>query len=177
MSDLKEFNDTVRYFAENNSPNIIENEGEGHAALLMSAIFDYSTKLKMLSGSLSRQLTEKDTYFSSLVKFIDRHDSELKLLLEEMPEEAERSKSLNYILDNIGKNVIVKIISDHSSLEALKEKNNGNKVHFSLGDEKIYRLEYSPEEYKADASFNRPKENSMLLNIFDDLFEKSTPFL
>lgn len=175
MVNIEEFREVVRNIAISRSTSLINNEGVDHASCLLSAIFDYSNGIRMFSGSLSQELTEKKEYFDSLKMFLDK-GSKFELLLQKY-DENKRSKALDLILSYSKKpnsKVLIRSLeSDNEIYEALKQSNNGDDIHFTLGDNNTYRYEYHPSEYKARASFNDKETNEVLNQIFYLMFDNA----
>lgn len=169
MCELKEFRERVKQLAKDKSSDLILNKGVGHAACLLSAIFENSQEIKMFSGSLSKELTDNDEYIQSFKKLLDNCSS-FELLLLNNPKKEERSSALKLVLNSKDPKIKVKYVKESKVYSLLKESNENNDVHFTLGDNNKYRYEYEPNLYRARASFNDINTNSILKKYFDNMF-------
>jgi len=167
-----DFRNEVRRLAEAEQSDLIKNKGLDHAACLMSTIFDNSKSIKMLSGSLSKELTDKEEYRNSLANFLKKEEVSFQLLLQNNPPKEDRSDALLSILSKSKDNdkIEVKFLNESKVYDLLKSSNDENDVHFTLGDKNKYRYEYQPEEFRARASFNDIDTNSVLQQYFDKMY-------
>jgi len=155
-----EYKDWLNKEANNNATSIIRNSGRIKAALLMAKIFDIAQDyIYIYSKCLSEALTKTNIYYEALEKCVNKNINFKVLLQENTPiSEARRlieSKSGNK----------VKILN-FEEIESLNKTTLNMDAHFAIADDKIFRIEYDPKDYKAFASFNNKEIAIMLKERF-----------
>ena len=147
--DLRKYQELLEDSAKSNSNWPILNEGNEHAAILMTTIFKHATQyVYMYSNSFNTDITSYDIYYEALKGCIERQ-VKVEVLLKDKPKA--NNLSLQLIKDsNKGS---VRVLNSFQ-YDTLTKVLNSENINFAVADDKIYRLEYDTEKRKATSSFN-----------------------
>ena len=154
----------IEEFAESEEDYEFPNSGEIHAAIVMSNILRKAKrKIIMFAGDLNGKVSGDADYLIELENFLKRSGS-LELILENNP--SVNSKANNVIKKYKNNNVKTYLFDD-----AIAKKNNFNKppFHFIVADNRMFRIEFDTETFKAKCNFNSPKIASDLTNLFSKM--------
>ena len=158
-----------------------KNEGNLHAAIVMANIFSHSHKnLKIFAGNFNGAVSDTSIYLESLKGYIER-GGDIEIIFEELPSGKSKALSIlkEYKSNPIFKEKIKISIANQSSLKKylsyLKETNS--MVHFTIGDDKMYRCELDTTTYKALCNFDDKKFSANLNQFFTILKIDAKPFL
>lgn len=169
---MNDYIKSVENFAKMGENAVFGNKGKEHASIVVSTIFNYAKyDVMMYSGNLSKTVTGNGEFKKSLENMIQKGIS-FRILLDNIPKEEEQSEALKLILENKDKsNVIIKIMNDDST----KIINDifDQKYHFTISDDKSYRLETNSSEFTAYCNFNDPDVAGKLENLFQLMFDKA----
>ncbi len=168
MTEIEKYKIFIEDIIATNNGDTFYNSGAEHASLVMSKIFSSSNDIvRIHCGNLKGDVCGDKEYLNSLDNFLSKKNTQLHILMGiNAQEEMNKSlkKTLKFFQDNYDNKLKIKITQKTFS------ESSGNKVHFSTGDDKSFRLEYNTEEYMARCSFNNPKTNKNLAIAFDNLF-------
>lgn len=170
--DKNEYLNIVETFANDNDEIIFCNEGDEHAAIVLSRIFKYSNNsLKIYASSLNQSIvTEDEDYLNYLDSFIKKGGI-VQVLIDHIPKKP--SKAF--------KNLLLKsqIYSETVGLRVAQSKIKLNEkyVNFTVGDNNKFRLEIDPLKRTAYCSFNNIKFCTKLIDIFRDNFNIASQVL
>lgn len=174
--DIKEYKEAVEYFSNSEKNFEFTNKGKDHAATVVSNIIR-TTKEELLiySGNMNRAVANNTSMVKILAEFLDS-GKKIQIVLDEIPDEEDRSDSLNLILaarDDSTKDVTVKIDTNHVFSDGLKELfEDSESHHFMVADGQAYRFEIDAEQYKAICNFNDTTIAGELKKSFCSLFEQ-----
>lgn len=166
----KSMDDYIQYIkdlADKKQDALFFNTGALHASFVMSTIFDSSKEtIKIFAGNLCGQVSDTETYRTSLNHFLSKN-GKLQVLLQESKMITSAEPPIFDMLKfyNIVKFGNVEVKKLKGSMLGLE-----GDMHFTVGDNKMYRLEYDVESFKAEGNFNNPIESGRLSTIFDDAF-------
>lgn len=169
MENYREF---IESLAKNDQETFFVNSGKDHAEIVLSTIFNSTkSKLRIFANSLTSDLASSEKYINSLKSYLEK-GGELLVLLQKF--EPESNKKLFDFFTYFQYKSPGKIQIKQSSV-SLKNTKTEKYIHFTIGDDKIFRLEEDIEKYKAFGSFNDKKLSESLIQKFDDIFnsEKS----
>ncbi len=176
--ELRIYREFLNKLVAQKSDEYISNGGEEHAEELFAVLFNNAEdNVRIFSESFTSDLVNSEGYKKALQGFLKRGKS-LKILLEHEPSSTfkeEPDSTLYYLLNNSSSSVDKKVEihffeeSDKARLDMLKALKS-NHCNFSIFDDRMFRFEYAPKDYKASASFNQPKVVRALTKIFDDYF-------
>jgi hypothetical protein len=165
MENIKQYRLAVANLAENDVNAVFPNDGNNHALVVFEQIFKTAkNSICIAADSLCGEFTDNQQYIDSIIAFLKKTGSELKLLINN-PE-------------NISSSIFFRSIKDFEnvSLRTTSETFNTSEyslVHFCVGDGKMYRLEYDTENRKAICNFNDKNRATTLLRAFESLFDRS----
>jgi len=181
---LQEYQKFLESLIKSKETSIFTNGGIDHASVLMSVLFNYTqTKVRMYCRGLYPELTARPRYLDSFKKLLESDKIAIQLLVDDY--------------DNIDKPAFKALI------DAWRERTNKNKndksiefkciqdtdrknicdelsldpCNFAVFDDNMFRVEISPEEFKAFGSFNDTEISKKLINLFDTAFENAQKIL
>lgn len=170
MIQIEQYRNYVKHLAANEEPRTFLNEDEDHALEVLIQLFSISKQeVRIFAGCLCKHVGDKDEYVIAISDFIER-GGRLKILLNAYDEECVRNSNLYrrlYYYKTIGKEIIVKTTEAHPYLTKDKDK---NEVHFTIGDNKSYRIETDVNNRTAECNFNNPQLAVLLVKFFDNIF-------
>ena len=138
MSELGDYQEMINNKAAENSTEVLPNAGKDHAAIVMSKLFDKTTKsVKMAVGSFAGPVSNQSNYLASLKCCVERNIPIQVIFLEEP-----NLSSIAYqFLSEMKANNYP--IAFKKADEGFKEKlSKGNsKIHFAVFDDNKYRFE------------------------------------
>lgn len=143
------------------------NAGINHAKIVLATIFEKAEKeLKILAESLTSPVAKSELYIDNIHEFLNKNNkkTKVKVLVKN-----------NDILKN--NPLLLKLFQEHHHQVDIRIRevdvldNNKKSIHFTLADDKIYRLEENIDDFKAYGSFNNSKMNQQLSKIFEGIFE------
>jgi len=165
--NIEDYNKAISSLANTKDKMVFSNGGAAHAACVMSNIFKTSEKsIQIFAGNLNGDISNDPSYMKELESFINR-GGQISLLLENKPE-GSVSKAFNLL------NVFSNLSPDKIKIKFTKQcltDDSGKRIHFTVGDSRMYRFETDTEKYTAICSFNNENTAKMLLNKFNELFE------
>ena len=170
---LTKYKEYIEKLAKDKSREIFLNATSGHAAVAMSVLFNNTRDVAlMFSHGLKPDVTTDEFFLKSFANYIER-GGKLFLLLEDLTYFQEPD---NFTFLKKSKDVHVKVITTESKKELL-QKLKLQDCNFDVFDNKMIRLEYSPDEYKAIASFNYAEMAEHLSKVFYEAFNNATVIL
>ena len=172
MATDKKYKDFVTSLASSGENRAFLNSDEDHALDVLVQLFQISQKtVRIFAGSLCQHVGNKSEYVIAVSEFIER-GGELRILLNNFNEEQAKSSNLYKRLayyKSQGKPVTVKSTTSRPYRTEDPEK---KEVHFTIGDEKAYRIETDIEKRTAECNFNNPELAKTTADFFDMLFDK-----
>ena len=149
------------------------NSNEDHAVSVLVKIFQTSqSTLRIFAGCLCEHVGNQPAYIIALSEFIER-GGKLYILLNAFDENKAKVSNLYKRLayyKSQGKPIFVKKTPARPYLTNDPEK---KEVHFTVGDEKAYRIETDVEKRTAECNFNNPVLASDTALFFDSLFKRA----
>ena len=148
------------------------NEGKEHALILMQEIFKFcKSKIKIFAKGLGGKLASDEEYIKAIEGYLEE-GGEIEVLVENNTYLNDNSSALNLLSkrsihnDRIScrvvKEGVVTMINSHFT--ALDNCN------FLVGDGRVTRVEFNPENFKAVANFHDRLRAEKLNKIFDKYF-------
>ena len=168
MMKIDGYKDFVEDLAKKGEDKVFFNSGPIHASIVMSRIFKYSTNtIRIFSGGFHGAVSNDSEYLCELDSFLSR-GGKVKVLVE------------NYNSNNNSK--IYKILSKYFNTGQIEIKkttarvnSGGSPIHFTIGDDRMLRLETNVNDFKAQVNFNNSKETAVFIEVFDKIFNISDP--
>ena len=147
------------------------NHGVNHASIVMATILRNSKDtVRILTGDFGGKVSHHEDYLNALIQFI-ASGKRLEILLTR-PTNIENSIISNILTNSIvsnSKNIFVRKISEQG-LQVLKRRTNDQNLHFTVGDEKMYRIESDASTYQTIGCFNDSIRAKELNQLFDECF-------
>lgn len=171
---LKKYRKAIANLADREGQYIFPNSSANHAMVVMCNIFRTAKEyVYVFAGDLNGDVS-KDEYIDELVRFMNRDNVELIVVLERKPQG--KSDAVEAILkfrrENPTKKIKIGLAKDS---ECSLKLFNGQHRHFTISDDRMFRLELIPTKYIAQGSFNRPEIVGELKNKFTTIkFEEIT---
>jgi hypothetical protein len=172
-SNIEEYRNYIEQLAIEGKKLTFSNRGEQHALIAISTIFKYSKKeLLIFAGDLCGKVATNQLYINNIEKFLNKN-GHIKILLDSYSD-ASNFKETNNSLFEIFKysnffkpnSIVVK-----SSKVILKLGENSEQIHFTVGDDAMFRLERDTKTFAATGSFNDIEFCSILKTNFNDIFD------
>ena len=159
------------------SSSLFSNGGKEYASILMSILLDNTMgSIRMFCEGFKPDLITEPDYWDALSRYLEQTEKSLYVLVNSSEHIHERP--LQALFDTQAKrnnnSIQIRLITEEGRDE-IRAQFNGALNNFAVFDNDMYRLEYDPLEYKAFGSFNNPEDAKLLLDLFDKVFEKSTP--
>lgn len=170
--ELQTYSESVKVLAENKINNLIFNSGDKHACIIFKNIFlNSNDHIKIVAGNLHNEVTKSDDYLKSLINFLDLKNGKLDILLDRY-ENGEKviNSTLFKKLANYKENICVKKTSRAFYIGTDEQKTH---IHFTIGDNTIYRLETNITKREAKCNFSDEKFTSILNQRYTELFDNS----
>lgn len=171
MKNFLSYNESVSFSANEKLNNVLYNEGNAHAIVIFSNIFRTAEQEILLYAknifSNENEVTSSPNYITSLINFLEKENTQMKILLTEYNPENDN----NILRENIIKykdKIKIRINTNQSI------KKGGEPIHFCIGDNRMYRLEYDTEARKAICNFNDITSCSKFISFFNQLFFSSS---
>lgn len=175
---LKEYEEYLLDLAKNDSKEVFTNGGIKHASVLMSVLLQNTKKCACIFSEGFCPDVIQDPYLAELHNYLADKNKSLKILLEsdKYIKEAPlvlilQEKSRRTAVDGT---IEVRLITKEDR-ETIFSELRCKQCNFSIFDQRMYRFEYDPKNYKAYGSFNHEKNSQYLLNLFDGAFVNATP--
>ncbi|MDP1675922.1 MAG: hypothetical protein Q8L88_03575 [Bacteroidota bacterium] len=157
----------IKNLAENKLPTIFYNSGPEHASIVMSNIFQNSKDMiRIFAGNFSGEVSQNERYIESLKSYLNRK-GKVHILLDEYTED--KKPHLFDLLSTYSffnpENIEIKKTNTHVVEEKTKKK-----IHFTTGDNCMFRLEEDTDKFLAKGSFNNLELTDKLIKYFDQIF-------
>ncbi len=167
MQELKEYREAIEFLAEKQEDFAYDNKGANHAVIvLVNMLKNTKNEFLMFSGTFNSDVADQKEFIEELQNYIESGKI-FKLVLEKNVDT--KSEALQLIEKLEKENENIKITNAKEIfIEELKRIFDNEVLHFSVSDEKSYRLEVGKEEFKAVCNFNDPeiaKELKRLINL------------
>lgn len=168
--DLLEYKKSIESLANKKDSMVFLNSGKEHAAIVMGNIFKHSKKnVRIFAGNMNGDVSN-DSYYQKYLSSFLKSGGSLKILLQEYDED--KCPDIFNLFNSVDffypENVEIKL--SNSSVTDDNEK----PVHFTIGDDSMYRLENDTTNYFASGSFNDPKNAKHLISLFDSIYDASS---
>ncbi|MBD5297074.1 MAG: hypothetical protein HDS21_03235 [Bacteroides sp.] len=171
---MNDFKNMVSRLAQLGENRLFLNSSEEHAVVVLSEMFKVAeSNIRIFAGCLYEHVGNSPEYIQALSDFIERGGS-VKILLNNFnPQEGAKSnlfKRLAYYQE-LGKSVEIRSTDAKPYLandEAKKE------VHFTIADERAYRIETDIKERTAACNFDGETLAKKFATFFDNIFSEAT---
>ncbi len=150
--------------AEKRENKVFYNSSAEHASIVHQALAKYATNyINIFSSSMCSCVSNNSKYCSLIRTFLD----------------ADKKRSIKIVLtdytDDFLHTEIAKIFAEYPLQVSIKRFNGhllykGKPAHFTVSDDRAFRLETDINERMAFGNFNSPEQSMELKNIFDKIF-------
>ncbi len=168
---ITEYDKLLKEMIATKNPYIISNDGYECAAYVLSNIFKSSKKtVRIFSECLDSTVTNHPVFkeeWDKLIKRVKTKEINLQILLEKKP-----TSEVYGMIKNSG---ICKIAGESFKNLFNKEaqSKDGDKGHFTTGDNQMVRKEYNSKEFLASCCFYSPEYVEILNKVFDNEFKQA----
>lgn len=163
--DLSFYESFVQQMAREKSDRVFNNHGFGCAQIVLGELFkNADSKVRIYSKSMEEKITSSTPYIDNLITFLEKKDTSLDIIIEDF--QPFKDSLIRYVLFEYKDKVAIK----HSSKKVVFKRNN-KPVHFTTGDEKMFRLEFDIENNKAECSFNSKERTEEMNTLFNEVFK------
>lgn len=177
--ELDEYKSYLKECAKDYDTRIIGAHGELRMSVLMSVMLEYTKNIvRIYCHNFNEGMITKQPYWNELRRFLSDRKS-IRILCDTREAEKEvpmhllrMEKELRSDTDLISVKVITSA-DRNKILEAVAEEH----YKFSVFDENKFVVQYSEDENKAFASFNRPDACKFLIKLFDAAFKNSSDII
>lgn len=175
---IEEYRQFVAFLAHGDDGNGVNrtflNSDEEKALAVLVELFKSAKQIvRIFAANLCNNVGSEDEYVETLSDFIEA-DGEVRILLnnyqEEQLSQSKLFKRLAYY-QSIDRKVTVKktdvkpyYVGDENKAE----------VHFTIADDKGFRIETDVEKRTARCNFNNPEEATPIVKFFDSIFNDSS---
>lgn len=175
IDSIEEYELALQKYLNEDSNYVFKNSGIAHASAFTSTILSAATNLKMICRGLGPELANSPKYIEKFQTFLNKENSTLKIALE--TDDHLKNEPLLSIIKKVKESPkrfeIYKIKKE--IIEEVIRITKEVFPHIMLADNKIFRFENIPSEYKAYGSFNDPKEYDKLNGFFEYVIANSDP--
>jgi hypothetical protein len=176
MIDYVTYEHIVRRLANSKSPSVSYNSGSVHSTVVMEHIFRTSTEsVKIVTGHFHKDVCGdvENRFLESLEKYLIS-GGKLDVIMDNYSLLEDSNAVLSLLTQfalspNYSSNIHVRTTNQ-------KVRMGSREVHFMIGDERMYRLEYDKENFIAEFCFNDIETVKTLSKKFDILFESASEF-
>ena len=177
IRELEEYRRYLEGLAESDSTDMFSNGGIKHASILMSVLFQGTKNARIYCEGFKPNLIKTDPYWTALNQYLlEDANNRLDVLVES--DEYKDEKPLQILKEAMDRRhndtIHVKKISK-AGKELIADRFGNGHCNFAVFDDKKFRFEYDPENYRAFGSFNQPDKCEILTELFDNAFADSTP--
>ncbi|MBN8668695.1 MAG: hypothetical protein J0M30_14450 [Chitinophagales bacterium] len=146
------------------------NSGPNHAAIVMANIFRFAkSEVNIYCGGFSGEVSNDHRYLRELENYLER-GGRVVILVEQDLSKNGSSKIYNVLRKYKEK------VDIYLSQGQVTDTRNGNPVHITIADGRMYRLETGIHDYTAEVNFNNPERVALFASFINQLMEDSRDF-
>lgn len=160
------------------------NADTSHALIVFGNLFKYAEKeISIFAGCLCGEsedyLANQNEYLQELSSFIERGGKLSILLNNYVAEKAANSRLMRRIAyyqtqDQYKDNIQLK---QTNSRFRLTKESSDKEIHFTVADEKAYRIELDIEKKVASCNFNNPSTATNIKEAFTTIFDENATLI
>jgi hypothetical protein len=142
------------------------NSGPMHASIVMSRIFKYAkSEVLIFCGGFSGEVSSDSLYLKNLEYFLNKENTKLKVAVEVY------SKNEHSKLHALLRNFLTKVEFYETDSRIINTE-KGSRIHFTVADKKMLRIETDVENFTAQVNFNSP-DGEKFGKIFEDIISSN----
>ncbi len=163
MAELQKYYSDIEMLATKKAGVQFNNEGKNHAAIVMALIFSNAQNhIKIFAGDYNGNVCDNEIYLRNLEeKVSSNQEVRLSVLFEREPKQSKGLALLKKLHNSFPERVSVQIAEPSQLKDYLKKP-----IHFTIGDESMYRCETDVNTYKAICDFDDSDFTTRLSNLF-----------
>lgn len=170
MAVNREYKDFVKALSSSGENKTFLNCDEEHALEVLVKIFQTAQKeVRIFAGCLCHHVGNKQEYIIALSEFLERGGS-LKILLNKYDEKEAKTSGLFKRLAYYKEKKYPIVIKESKAHPYFTGDPDKKEIHFTVADEKSYRIETDIENRTAECNFNNPNLAKGITVFFDGLF-------
>jgi hypothetical protein len=156
----------VELLAREGQDKVFFNSGPNHAAVVMSRIFKYSNDIvRIYCGGFNGTVSNDEEYLTYLQCFLERKG---KVYILAQNDYTKSQGKIFKVLNKYKDQVEMYLTSSRVTYTTTKKS-----IHFTVGDQKMLRVETGIDDYTAQVNFGNEKDAKRFITVFDELLEKS----
>lgn len=156
----------VEDLAKSSTDEFFFNSGPIHAAIVMSNIFRFSNKIvRIYTGGFNGAISNDKNYRINLEAFLSRDGSKMKILALKDYRKKETCKIFS-ILDKYIHKVEYKLTDS-----IVINKDDNTPIHFTIGDEKMTRVELNISNYIAQVNLGNHDFANKYIKTFEEIWK------
>lgn len=161
----------IHQLAITSDGKVFYNKDADHAEIVLTELIEHSKNIiRIFAAQLYEDPPISDEYIRKLSDFIENGGVVRILLNSYDPEKAKRSELFKRLAFYISQEKDVKVKYTLSKVYYTNDPEK-NELHFTIGDDKAYRIETNIIDRAAEGSFNNEAVASKFIKEFDNLFE------
>ena len=171
---LELYEKAIRHYAENRIDEPFFNDGDDCAKIVFKYLFKTAQKeIKIFSGSLAKKEFPDNSYVAELTNFI-RNGGKVSILVQHHNQIDKDS----ILFSNLSRLLKSRSFPDFylgrtKRKVLLKSHENTNEIHFTIADDKAFRIETDINTRSAMCNFNRSTIAEKYSQLFNQLKEDS----
>lgn len=165
---LDVYSENIEEYAKNSTDIEFYNSGDEHAQVVLTNIAKYSKEyIHIYSGNLCTDVSNNVEYLKYLSSFLFQGGNIKVLLCEFENGDNPLNKDIYKLFSQFRDKVTVK------ETKTILQDSKKDTVHFTVADDKSYRLETDTIKKKARCNFNSPETTKFLNKLFEEIFNSS----
>lgn len=168
--EIEAYRIAIENLAKNNDSSTFNNSGPDHAAIVLGNIFKNSNHcVNIVAGDFNGIVSDNEYYLNALRNYLNKNKP-LNIIFENEPNKDSLALALlrKYML-SASSQITIRRFKMTDGLEQPP-------VHFTVGDNKMFRLETSKEDCTAMCSFNNIGFSKKLDDFFSTLIQFSSNY-
>lgn len=155
---------SILRLAEEHKDEVFYNSSAEHASIVHLALATYASKyIYIFSSSMCTDVSNNCEYRQAIKSFLDADkERSIKIILTDYTESFQYT-DIAELLKKYPRQVSVKSYKGRVIFK-------GKPAHFTVSDDRAFRLETDIENRMAFGNFNSPKQAMELKNVFDNIF-------
>lgn len=166
---MEEYAKLIRDFATNQKNHVFYNSCEEHEKVVLRNLVEQSNvTIRTLCGNLCSSISTDKLYINEVTKFLERN-GKMNILFDDYSDDF-KLKPLCDLFVRYDRQVKIKKLKDGYD-HILYE---GKPVHFTVADDKSFRIEIDIIKKAAWGNFNDKSNASIFSDIFDKVYYNNT---
>lgn len=166
---MDSYTENIENLAKTKDTIIFKNSGADHAAAVISRIFKYADKeVRLFVYDMDGAINKKGDYLQNLTDFLKK-GKKISVLFEDKP------KKDTEVFELLSRPEYTEQIQLKKANEAFLrdcKKISVDEFKFTLGDDRMFRIENDSNKHTAFCSFNNDVYPKILIDIFDKHFSE-----